>query len=175
MFSDPQKNITQAHYKLGSTIVDFGSGSGHYVRLLSAIVGEKGTVIAIDIQKELLAKIKKEATAAKMKNVEVLWGDLEVSNGTKLKSGSVDGVIISNLLFQVKEKEMVAKEAGRILKSGGTVTIIDWSDTSAGIGPKPDQVVSKVKAEELFSKNGFLFEREIDAGSHHYGIILKKV
>ncbi len=175
MFSDPQKNIAQARFALGSAIADFGAGSGHYVKALSVAVGEKGTVFAVDVQKDLLTRIKKDSIHAKQKNVEIVWGDLETPKGTKLREGVLDGVVISNLLFQVPKKEAIAEEAKRVLKTGGTVLIIDWADSISSIGPKKDLMFEKVKSQTLFEKQGFLFEREIDAGNHHYGIILRKV
>lgn len=175
MFSDPAKNIAQARFSLGSTIADFGSGSGHYAKVLSSAVGEKGKVLAIDVQKDLLAKLKREAVTNKMNNIEVVWADLEKARGSKLRDGLVDGVVISNLLFQVDGKEAIATEASRITKTGGTVLIIDWLDSASGVGPQKEKVFDAKKTEELFSQHGFLFEREIDAGSHHYGIILRKV
>lgn len=175
MFSDPIKNIAQARFTLGSTVADFGSGSGHYVRALSPVVGEKGKVLAIDVQKDLLAKLKREAMVNNMKNIEVVWADLEKPRGSKLKDGAVDGLVISNLLFQVDGKDAIAIEASRIVKQGGTVLVLDWQDSASGVGPKKEMLFDAKKAEDLFSKHGFLFEREIDAGSHHYGIILKKV
>jgi len=38
-----------------------------------------------------------------------------------------------------------------------------------------DNIISKVKAKEMFEEKGFALEQEIDAGSHHYGMILRKI
>jgi hypothetical protein len=51
------------------------------------------------------------------------------------------------------------------------VLLIDWSDSSA-IGFAT--AIPKIKAREMFEKQGFTFERDIDAGAHHYGMILVK-
>jgi ubiquinone/menaquinone biosynthesis C-methylase UbiE len=175
MFSDPQKNIEQAQIPLGATVADLGSGSGHYARVLSKAVGDNGKVYAVDIQKDLLTKLKNETTKEKMSNIEVVWGDVEKEKGTKLKDQSLDAVVISNLLFQIEDADAVAKETQRIVKKGGVVVIIDWSDSFGGLGPEQSKVVDKTKAANFFSSRGFLFEREIDTGNHHYGIIMRKV
>ncbi len=174
MFSDPEKNIEQARFSLGATIADFGSGSGHYAFALAMAVGEKGKVYAVDIQKDLLASLKRDGLKRGFSNIEVIWGDLEQERGAKLRDDAVDGVVISNLLFQVSNKEIIVGEAYRILKNGGNVLIIDWSDSFGGIGPESNAVFGKEKALELFEKKGFVFEREIQAGKHHFGIIFKK-
>jgi ubiquinone/menaquinone biosynthesis C-methylase UbiE len=175
MFSDPKKNIEQCGLSLGATVADFGSGSGHYARAISQVVGDKGKVYAIDIQKDLLAKLKNEATKEHFYNIEVIWGDIEKRGGTRLKDASIDMVVISNLLFQVSDKDTVASEASRVTKPGGQVLVIDWSEGSVGLGPRPDMIFDKAKAKELFLKNGFMFEKDINTGEHHYGIIFKKI
>ncbi|MCE9549263.1 class I SAM-dependent methyltransferase, partial [Candidatus Nomurabacteria bacterium] len=107
-------------------------------------------------------------------NVECIWGDIEKVGGTKIKDRIVDVVIASNILFQVEHRDKFIEEAKRILKPGGRVLLIDWSDTSSSIGPNFNTMIPKNKAREMFERTGFVFEREIDAGAHHYGMILVK-
>lgn len=175
MFSDPAKNIEQCGIQAGQEIADFGSGSGHYTIAVAKALASTGRVYAIDIQQELLSKLKNMATREGLYNIEVIWGDIDKKNGTKLRDGSVDFVLLSNILFQLENKDIVIEEAKRVLKPAGRVLIVDWEDSFGGIGPKPEAVVPKAKAKELFEKNGFHLDREISAGSHHYGFIYKKL
>ena len=154
MFSDPTKNIEQFGVKLGQSVADFGSGSGHYVIACAKAVGEAGHVYAIDIQKDLLGKVKNEANKLGLLNVDIVWGDLEKHNGSKLRDLSVDGVVISNLMFQMADKEPVAVEAFRITKPGGSLLLIDWSESFGGIGPHRDTVFTHDDAVALFTKAG---------------------
>jgi predicted methyltransferase len=62
----------------------------------------------------------------------------------------------------------------RVLRPGGTLFVIDWEDAFGGIGPSADMVFNKDKAKEVFSQAGFVLEREVATGSHHYGIIFSK-
>jgi ubiquinone/menaquinone biosynthesis C-methylase UbiE len=175
MFSDPIKNVEQFTLKLGSSVADFGSGSGHYSMALAMAIGDKGKVYAVDIQKELLERLKNDANQKGIFNIEVIWGDVEKEGGSHIKSEFIDAVVISNLLFQVPQKEAVAKEALRILKKGGRLLLIDWSDSFGGLGPQNDAVVSKEKAKALFESVGFVIDREIQVGDHHYGLIFRKL
>ena len=52
--------------------------------------------------------------------------------------------------------------------------VIDWADSFGNLGPTPAQVVTRAKARELFERAGFVFEKEITTGAHHYGIIFKR-
>jgi ubiquinone/menaquinone biosynthesis C-methylase UbiE len=78
-------------------------------------------------------------------------------------------------MFQMTDKKTVMAEIKRILASGGRVLLVDWTDSFGGIGPHTGHVFSKVDAESLFESQGFSKDREIQAGSHHYGFIYKKL
>lgn len=175
MFSDPIKNIEQCGIQAGMDIADFGSGSGHYSIAASRALMSTGRVYAIDVDKELLSRLKNNSTKEGLYNIEVVWGNVEKPNGAKLRDSSVDLIFICNLLFQLDDKIGTINEAKRILKPGGKVLVVDWADSFGGIGPKPIDVVKKVKAKELFEKHGFSLDREISAGAHHYGFIYKKL
>lgn len=156
-------------------IADFGSGSGSYSFQVAKALMSTGRVYSVDIQKDLLSKLKNSAVHEGLYNVEVIWGDVEKPNGTKLRDGSVDLVLICNLLFQLEKKNETINEAKRILKPGGRVLLVEWTDSFGGIGPKPESVVKKNVVKEMFEKVGFSQDKEISAGSHHYGIIFKKL
>ena len=58
MFIKPEEIIKNFEVRSGMTAADFGSGSGHYVLAIAKKMNNLGTVYAIDIQKNLLEKIK---------------------------------------------------------------------------------------------------------------------
>ena len=171
MFSDPQKNIEQFELLPGMHVADLGSGSGFYTLSASRAVGDKGRVYSVDIQKDLLAKIKNSAAKEHVFNIEVVWGDLEKIGGTRLKDFSMDAAIASNILFQIRDKKAFATEIKRILKPKGKVLVVDWEDSFGGLGPEQSAVVTKDAAQKLFAELGFVLAREIFAGDHHYGLI----
>ncbi len=173
-FSDPKKNIEQFTLSTGWRVADFGAGPGEYVFLAAGRVGKEGRVYAIDVQKALLSKISEDAKTKRLSNIEVICGDVEEPEGSKLKEASMDAVIASNILFQAEDKKGIAREIYRVLKPLGKVLIVDWTDSFGGLGPKNDMVVSEDMARQLCEGEGFIYERSIDAGDHHYGIIFKK-
>ncbi|MEX0931284.1 MAG: methyltransferase domain-containing protein [Candidatus Paceibacterota bacterium] len=172
-FSDPTVTISQLSLAPGAQVADLGSGSGFYALALAREVGDSGRVFAVDVQKDLLTRLKTQANKEHLYNIEVIWGDLERRGGTKLKDASVDDVVISNVLFQISEKDAFADEARRIVKRGGRLLIVDWSDSFGGMGPQPEHIFTEGEARELFERHGFVLERSIEAGEHHYGIIMR--
>lgn len=175
MFSDPVKNVESSGIQPGMEVADFGSGSGHYSMAVARTLASTGKVYAIDINKDALTRLKNNSVKEGVYNIEVVWGDIDKLGGTKLRDFSVDFVFLCNILFQLENKEVVVKEVKRVLKPGGRVLVVDWTDSFGGLGPKPGAIVLKSTAEELFTKDGFHLEKEINAGAHHYGLIYKKL
>ncbi len=173
-FANPQQNVQHFGLEEGMKVADLGSGIGHYVLAMANMVGSSGRVYAVDVQKDLLANIRNEATKRGYDNVEVVWGDIERPGGAKIADSILDLALVSNTIFQVEDKPALLTEAYRILKPRGTLVVIDWSDSFGGMGPIPTEIVSKEQVTDLALQAGFFFQKEFDAGAHHYGIILIK-
>lgn len=178
-FAHPYRNVLALGIEPGMLVADFGSGSGAYVLAVAKQLENSGHVYAIDVQQDLLRRIKNEAHGRGYKNVEIIWSDLEKPGGSKIADIHLDLVLISNILFQVEEKKTILTEAWRILKPTGKLAIIDWSDSPpAGgrrMGPTKKDVVKKEKALELARSAGFEPVKEFDAGAHHYGLVLRPI
>lgn len=174
MFSDPQKNIEQLGLEAGAKVADFGAGSGFYTLVTARAVGHEGRVYAVDIQKDLLEKIKNTARLEGLLNIEYVWGDLERLGGSKIQENSLDASIVANILFQVENKEVFLTEVKRVLKPNGKILVVDWSESFAGMGPEAKLIVTKEQAKKFFADKGFKLIKEIEAGSHHYGFIFSK-
>ncbi|MCX6752481.1 MAG: class I SAM-dependent methyltransferase [Candidatus Nomurabacteria bacterium] len=170
MFTDPLKNLRAFGIKENDIVVDLGAGTGYY-SVVAGKLAPKGKVYAVELQKDFLATIKNKVKEAHLTNVECLSGNVEKIGGTKIGDGVADVVIASNILFQVEDKIQFIEEIKRILRQKGRVLLIDWSESPI-IATK--NMIQKNKAREMFEKEGFILQREIDAGTHHYGMILIK-
>lgn len=158
----------------GMKVADFGVGSGFFTRGAARAVGERGAVFAIDIDGDLLARMRTLACDEGLSNIEYIRGDLEHIHGSGLPDESLDAVIIANILFQVKNKEKLIEEAWRVLRKGGRAIVFDWTDSFGGLGPHPLHVFKPADAKKLFERGGFAFLEEVPAGSYHWGYIFKK-
>jgi len=174
MFTHPTENLASFGLHPGMRIADFGSGSGFYTIAAAKQIGETGSVFAVDVQKELLAKIKNDAQKENISNIEYIWGDIEEKGGSRLGDGVVDVVFLSNTLFQIEDKDAVLREAYRVLKQKGRLLVIDWTDSFGGLGPEASAVIDAATAKDMCEKAGFVFEREFDPGEHHYALIYIK-
>ncbi len=173
-FVEPQNVLLQLGLSEGARVGDFGCGSGHYALAASAIVGSEGRVFAVDIQEDMLTRLKDDSARRGARNIDFIWGDVEKPGGTKLKDSSLDSAILSNTCFQFDEKESAVTEVKRVVKSGGTVLLVEWSGEHGGMGPTKDRVILPQTAETLFSEAGFLKVKSFSAGPHHYAVVFRK-
>lgn len=183
MFLSPEKTVEAFALKPGMIIADIGSGAGFYTFPIARVVGPKGKVFALDIRHEVLDLVKSRARSGGMHNIDVLWVDLEKPLSTSLQDGAVDGVLLANIFFQIKDKEALAEETARILKPGGYCYVIDWGDDARAVPEKAQPVIgpplqlrfSKNEAQKFFADRRFVFRKEFSAGAYHYGLVFQKV
>lgn len=173
-FLNPERAVGYLGLAKGMVVADFGAGAGFYTLPAARLVGQDGKVYAIDIQKSALDLIKSKARLENLLNVEAVWADLELPEGSRLPARIVDIVIVSNILFQVDKKLEVMKEAYRVLKPSGKIGVVEWDEVPFPGGPPSEMRVPKRLAQSLLGQAGFLSEKEFEAGSHHYGLLYKK-
>lgn len=156
-------------------IADLGCGAaGHFVIPAAKIVGEKGIVYAVDLLKSVLEAVKSRARLEGVANIELVWSNLEIYGATKIQPESLDFVLLSNTLWQIKKREEMFHEAVRLIKKGGKIAVIEWMMGEAPLGPPPERRISKDYVRELAKKHGLSEEKEFKAGPYHYGLIFKK-
>lgn len=119
----------------GCTVLDLGCGSGRDVYIVSALVGENGWSIGVDMTDEQLEvankykEIQMKRSGFKRCNVEFKKGYIEDLKEINIADNSMD-VVISNCVINLSaDKKSVFSEIFRVLKSGGELY---FSDIFAG-------------------------------------------
>jgi ubiquinone/menaquinone biosynthesis C-methylase UbiE len=173
-FNHPQKNLLQAGLSVGAKVGEFGCGSGHVAMACAGIVGSEGRVYAVDIQEDVLTHLRDTLERQQIRNVDTIWGDIEKEGGARLRESVLDAVILSNVLFQISDREAVRREVERVLRPGGKVLVTDWAGSYNGMGPHSKHIVSEYEAEELFIGGGFHKVKSYRAGPYHYSILFTR-
>jgi ubiquinone/menaquinone biosynthesis C-methylase UbiE len=173
-FADPQSIIDKLEINSGMTVADFGCGAGFFSLPIAKKVGEGGKVFALDVLPDKLESVESQAKTLNLTNVFTQRVNLEIPGGSKLDAESVDWVILKDILFQNKGKDKILEEAKRVLKKGGQALVIEWNKEDTNVGPEKELRVFKETLIDLARKNDWTINKEIEVGTFHYGLILKK-
>jgi ubiquinone/menaquinone biosynthesis C-methylase UbiE len=170
MFLNPNNVLDQLELHDDMSAAEFGSGSGGFSIPLAKKLSE-GIVYAIDILAEPLSALKSRARLENIKNIRLIKSNLEKPNGSTLVADSLDLVVIPNVLFEIEDKNSIILEAKRVLKKRGLLVIIDWRE---GAMQGPAVKIAKPEVLKLAEKNGFKYEKDIETGNYHYGLVFRK-
>ncbi|MDP2812304.1 MAG: methyltransferase domain-containing protein, partial [bacterium] len=158
----------------GKIVADLGAGGGMFSLQSARLVGAPGQVYAVDILKTVLSDIDSKARMSGLHNIKTIWSNLEVVGAAKINDGLLDFALAVNVLFQSKKHYEIMAEASRLLKSGGKLLIIDWSNSNSGLTPSSDRRVNPDKMTEICSQLGLILEQQFRAGQYHFGMIFRK-
>ncbi len=162
----PEEILTSCGLRKGMTMVDVGCGSGYFAIPASKIVGDFGKVYAVDIQEEMLNKLKQKNPPANIIPV-LAKGDYEFPLEDKVSD-------FTFLAFVTHENDDVIKflnEVKRITKDNGRVVILEWKKQHEEMGPPYEERISKDELMALLNKIGFSIIEHADINQSHYKII----
>lgn len=173
---DPDKIVGYFGLAEGMRAADFGSGAGYFTILMAKRVGDSGVVTAVDILDSSLETLRAKANLGGLGNIQTVRADLGVFGSSSLAENSQDTVLVANILFQNTDKRPIILEAQRVLKPSGSLIVIDWRKGTGGFGPPDDLRMDEEEMKQIVLANGGLqYNREIDAGIFHYGMIFRKI
>jgi ubiquinone/menaquinone biosynthesis C-methylase UbiE len=145
--------------KPGDTVCDLGCGNGFYSVKIAKLVGEKGRVIGVDIQREMLGLLKDRATEEKVRNIEPVLGTVV---DPKLPAASVDLVLLVDVYHEFSHPEQMLAAIRKSLKPTGRVALAEFRAEDPNVPIKPLHKMSKAQIMKEFPPNGFKLVEEFD-------------
>jgi|WetSurMetagenome_2_1015567.scaffolds.fasta_scaffold247709_2 ubiquinone/menaquinone biosynthesis C-methylase UbiE len=135
----PSDVITALQLRPGMTVADIGAGTGYFSIPFASVVGQRGHVWAVDLQKEMLV-ILGGKPGVKSMPITLQHGD---AARTALDEHSCDLAFYSNVWHEIDDLQGALWEARRIVAPGGRIAIVDWrKDAAVPPGPPADHRIA---------------------------------
>jgi ubiquinone/menaquinone biosynthesis C-methylase UbiE len=119
----------------GMTVADIGAGNGYYTVRLAERVGDKGRVLAQDIDDAALKRLGTRVERERLDNVSIKPGDID---DPRLPENSFDRIFMVHMYHEVTEPYAFIWRLRPALKRGGQVIVVDVDRPTNrhGIPPK---------------------------------------
>ncbi len=123
LIHDPVK-ILRPYIKTGDTVLDIGPGMGYFTIPLAQMVGEKGQVIAADIQEKMLLALSQRAKQAGVDKRITMHLCSPDSLGIEQK---VNFILAFWMVHEVPDKQRFLNDLFFVLKDKGTFLLVEPS------------------------------------------------
>lgn len=151
----------------GMAVADIGAGTGLLTREISAQVGARGRVYAVDIVPGFLDLIRSRVEDEGLRNVTVVRGE---ERATGLGPGSIDVAFMCDTYHHLEFPQTYMRSVFRSLRPGGTLVVVDMKREEGESSPGVLRHVRAGKAIVIgeVEQAGFVFTSETELLEQNY-------
>jgi len=165
----PETLLDALSIQPGMTVADVGAGFGYFTWRLARRVGARGRVLAIDIQPEMVQRLRQEAQERELAQVEAKLG---TARNPGIEEKSLDLALLANSYHEFSEPEAVLAALRKSLKPGGSLVVIEYRKEE----PSPMSPLHRMSLVELRAEiepAGFDLVRILDFLPLQHGLIFR--
>ena len=129
----------------GMTVCDMGCGNGFYALQMARLVGEKGSVLAVDIQPEMLRLLQARAVEAGQTNIKEILG---TPTDPKLPAHTVDLILCVDVYHEFSHPQEMLAAMRRALKPTGRLVLVEFRAEDPDVPIKPLHKMSEAQVKK---------------------------
>ncbi len=145
--------------KAGMAVCDMGCGNGFYTLELAELVGDQGTVYAVDIQQEMLRLLEARAEKTELKNIKPVLGSLI---DPRLPDGKLDLILCVDVYHEFSHPEHMLAAMRKSLKKDGRLVLVEFRKEDPKVPIKELHKMSKKQILKELEPNGFKLVEQFD-------------
>ncbi|MGQ9572980.1 MAG: class I SAM-dependent methyltransferase [Dehalococcoidia bacterium] len=114
--------LEKFHLRAGDTVLELGPGPGYFTIEASQIVGARGRLLSLDIQRPMVAALRQRLEERGITNAHPMVGD---ALNLPLADNSIDAAFLVAVLGEIPDQPKALAELRRVLKPGGILSIME--------------------------------------------------
>ncbi len=155
----------------GATVADVGAGVGYHSIRLARRVGPGGTVLATDLQPEMIQMLKQNAQAAGVSNLKPL---LCSATNSMLPDGKVDLILMVDVYHECPDPETTLRGLHKALRAGGRLVLVEFRGEDPEVPIKPEHKMTLKQVRREVEPQGFGFVTSLEFLPWQHIIIFDK-
>jgi ubiquinone/menaquinone biosynthesis C-methylase UbiE len=160
----PHEVVMALGLKATDVVADIGAGTGYFARRFA---NHASSVYAVDIDKELLAIIQKNAPP----NLTVV---LAAPDDPRLPEQSVDLIFFCDVLHHIENRAGYYPKLVKALKPGGRVVVVDFYKKALPVGPPPTMKLSDEEVIAELRNAGLTLTKRLDILPYQYYLFFER-
>jgi ubiquinone/menaquinone biosynthesis C-methylase UbiE len=168
----PEEVIRTMGLKDGAVVADLGCGTGFFARRMARAIAPSGRVYGVDIQPEMLDRMKELLAKEGITNVVPLLGK---ADDPGLPRASLDWILLVDVYHEFQQPKPMLAKMREALKGEGRIALVEYrleGDSAAHVRTEHRMSVEQVLAEWLPA--GFrLVERYEFLPTQHFFVFAK--
>jgi len=120
LVQSPSRVMGQAGVREGMRVLEVGPGSGLFTLEASQRAGGWGRLYCLDIQPQLIARLKRRVERDGLENVALMVGD---AAALPFADDSLDHAFLVTVFGEIPDKDETLRELYRVLRPGGILSI----------------------------------------------------
>jgi len=154
-----------------SVIVDLGAGTGYFT-LPMARRADKGRVLAVDLQPEMLEIIESRSATDSIDNVE---GVLATAEDPSIPPSAVDLVLMVDAYHEFSHPREVMENVFMALKPGGRVYLVEYRGEDGNVPIKPLHKMTESQCRLELEAVGLKWLETLDILPQQHIVVFEKL
>ena len=145
--------------KPGMTVCDMGCGNGFHALKLARMTGPTGSVLAVDVQPEMLKLLRERTEKEGLENITPILGSF---HHPRLPPNSVDLILLVDVYHEFSHPVSMLKGMRESLRPEGVIVLVEFRSEDPKVPIKPLHKMSKPQILKEIPANGFKLVKDYD-------------
>ena len=154
----PEQMLDTLDLRPGQTVADVGAGVGYLTLRIAKRVAPDGKVYGVDVQREMLVRLRKNAAKAKLSNVATVLG---TESDPKLPAGQIDVIVMVDVYHELSQPQAMLQNMKKALSASGRLVLVEYRKEDPSIPIRLEHKMSALEVQAEVEAEGYRLEKTI--------------